>query len=92
MKNDIPEKVIVCLNDEVRGFARDAELPSRMPFEELRKGLLKLLRSKEPAYYAGCERLEISYEGVQVGDRQTLASIGAWEGSRLALYASQGNK
>lgn len=89
MKNQIPEKVIVCLTDEEKKFSCDAELPTSMRVKDLRLGLFRLLSECEPNYYARCKGLRLSLNGEPLPDNQTLASVGAWDGTRLSIHAIQ---
>lgn len=89
MKKEIPQTVIVALEDQENGFSCDAELPSDMPAGELRTGLLRLLRSCEPRYYAGCDYLALNFNGLTIEEGQTLASVGAWEGSHLRILTAK---
>ena len=81
----IPEKVIVCLQDSVRNYRTDAELPSQMLIPDLRKGILALLKEYEPGKYAACTEISLSFNGSSLRDSQTLASQGIWDGSVLEI-------
>ena len=88
MKAEIPETVLVCLIDERKNYKVDAELPSQMPGSELKTGLLRLLKKNEERLYLNSDSLIIRYNGSVLGDQETLASVGAWDGSELYLDSS----
>ena len=81
----IPERVLVSLQDRESGFQSDAELPSHMPASKLSVGLLRLLQSHEPGRYSGCTKLDIWIGDRKLSNDQTLASVGAWDGTVLAI-------
>lgn len=83
--NRIPEKVIVSLQDRGRSFSCDAELPSSMHGAALKQGLLRLLKEKLPSKYAGCTTLSIVVNNKELGNRETLADVAAWDGTILVL-------
>lgn len=80
-----PEKVIVALLDRENGFQSDAELPCHMLVSDLSVGLLRLLQAKEPGRYAGCTRIDLWIGDRKLSGNQTLASVGAWDGTLLVL-------
>lgn len=81
----IPEKVIVELILADLDFRRDAELPTQMPIEDIREGLLTLLREREPKKFSKIKGITIAFRGKQLPDDTTLAAVGAWDGSTLEL-------
>ena len=66
-------------------FRRDAELPTQMPIEDVREGLLRLLREREPKKFSKIKGITIAFRGKQLPDDTTLAAVGAWDGSKLEL-------
>lgn len=82
----IPEKAIVTVQAPEWGYAADVELPVNMPLHQLRIGLLRLLREKAPRLFSRAAEICLLYNGKTLDDdRQTLASLGIWEGSILTL-------
>lgn len=81
----IPEKVIVELQLPDMDYQRDALLPSQMPISEIKVGLLRLLREREPKRFSKLGGISLSYCGKQLYDDATLASLGIWDGSILIL-------
>lgn len=82
---EVPEKVYVELHVDDLYFRCDAELPTHMQLKDLKKGLLTLLREKEQRRFSSVREISVSYRGSPIPDTKTLADIGAWDGSILAL-------
>ena len=90
MREDYPPKVIISLKDTTLDYSSDVELPSEMPIKDLSTGLIRLLRTYEPRKYAGCTSVDLWFGDEKLKDEQTLASIGAWDGSELTLRVTTG--
>lgn len=95
MKADIPESVIVKLIDsEMPDSSFDFELPTKMPAKDLAKGILRLLKVygsaeewNNESRYANKVSLSLFYDEVKLQNSQTLASVGAWDGSTIRFKA-----
>lgn len=81
----IPEKVIVDLVLFDMDFQRDAEIPTQMLIGDVRKGLLVLLREREPKKFSKVTDIALSFRGNKLADETTLAEVGAWDGSTIEL-------
>lgn len=81
----VPKSVIISLRDPASGFASDAELPTGMPAGDLSRGLAALLRSLEPKYFAGTDKLSLSFNSITLSGHETLASVHAWDGSEILI-------
>ena len=65
----------------------DMELPVNVPIKELAPKLLKALKSIEHRLFMSVENIKIRYdkENRYLSDIETLASVGAWDGSVIIV-------
>lgn len=87
MREKHPEKVLLCLRDREHDYKTDVELGADMFVSELKTGLLRLLKRWESACYGSCTSLTLYYNGRQLKDNETPASLGIWDGSELQFHA-----
>ena len=78
-----PENVMVTLIVRPGDKALDMELPAFMPCAELSDKLLETLRVMNPAGYGSVMKLSLQHGGKGLGQEDTLASRGIWDGGKL---------
>ena len=81
----IPDKVLLCITDNINGLQFDIELPSQMPACDLSEGVLRLLQDYAPTRYARYTTVELWTANKKLLANQTLASEKIWDGSELFL-------
>lgn len=77
------ENVIVTLRLHPREVSLDMELPAFLPMEELTGKVLETLWNTNIMRYDDGDTLQISADGRKLGNADTLASQGIWDGSVL---------
>ena len=73
------ENVIVTL--WISGKSVDMELPTFLPIQELRVKVRDTMRALSPGKYDSAQSVTLKYKSVTLGDEETLASCGVWDGS-----------
>ncbi len=77
------ESVLVTVMLADTGEELDMELPAFLPAGELSRRLLETLRGYRPGRYEGAEGLSLVWRGRRLGEDDSLASVGIWDGSRI---------
>ncbi len=68
----------------------DLELPAFLAVGELKRRITQLLRYYRPERYGGLEEISIRWGTRTLGDQETLAAAGIWDGSRIRILQSGG--
>ena len=84
------DRVIVTLQIENSRTQVDLELPANVPAGQLLPHLLGYLRTQAPGVVRGFDGGELLYRGTALGERDTLAAHGIWDGSILVLRGHTG--
>ena len=79
----MPEYFIVTVRDADRRFEVDLEIPSRLPFSAFKDKLLEILKIMGGRAFQGWNNYRILFKNYAMQDSDTLASLGAFDGSRL---------
>jgi uncharacterized ubiquitin-like protein YukD len=80
----MPEYFIVTVMT-AGGFEADLEIPALIPFGEFKAKLLEILKILEHREFNGWSDYNIQYKNRALAADETLASIGAFDGSRLVV-------
>ena len=80
----MPERFIVTVTDGKR-FEVDLAIPSRQPIGELRAKLLEILQSLDVYVFQGWQGVALSFDGYTILEKDTLADVGAFDGSRIIV-------
>lgn len=84
MKQDYPENVIVTIRTKKPKREMDVRLPSDGMFQNWIQELISILNKYYEAQLDPC-RVSVFYNGRKLQPTDTLASLGAWDGSILQL-------
>jgi hypothetical protein len=76
---------IVTVANEIGSFEADLEIPSQIPFGQWKDKVLAITRMLDGSQFQGWSGCAMSFNGRPISDDETLAQIGAFEGSRLIL-------
>jgi hypothetical protein len=80
-ENPIPDKFIVTV---VSGdFEADLEIPSQIAFGKIKGKLVEILEMLDEKKFPAGREFSLRYKGRILADDETLASAGAFDGSRL---------
>ena len=81
----MPETFIVTINDSEGYFETDLEIPSQLTFSDFKTKLLEILKIMDSRAFAGFRDYKLLYKNRALFAGDTLASIGAFDGSRLVV-------
>jgi uncharacterized ubiquitin-like protein YukD len=81
----MPDAFIVTVNDASGRFETDLEIPSRLPFSAFKAKLLEILKIMDNRIFYNWNDYRLSYKSRAIGGSDTLASLGAFDGSRLTV-------
>jgi uncharacterized ubiquitin-like protein YukD len=81
----MPENFIVTVESASGGFEIDLEIPSMIPFSAFREKLLEILKVLDSYEFGSWNDYRLSYKNRALSADETLASAGAFDGSRLAV-------
>jgi len=84
MEQNYPENVIVTVRMKIQNLEADVRLPADSVFENWLPELTSVL-NKHRRTYLDPHTLTVSYNGRKLQSNDTLASLGAWDGSVLWL-------
>ncbi|MDR1299497.1 MAG: EsaB/YukD family protein [Oscillospiraceae bacterium] len=79
----MPEYFIVTVSDG--GFETDLEIPSGLPFSEFKGKLLEIMKILGAAGARSWGDHRLTFNGRPLRDSDTLASVGAFDGSLLII-------
>ena len=79
----MPEAFIVTISDAAGRFETDLEIPSHLTFSEFKAKLLEILKIMDGRVFGGFRDYKLVYKSRALSGSDTLASIGAFDGSRL---------
>ena len=77
----MPERFIVTI--VCGSFETDLEIPARLPFGEWRQKLLEILKLTDARQFIGWQGLALSFNGRALLESDSLAQVGAFDGSVL---------
>ncbi|MCL2461981.1 MAG: EsaB/YukD family protein [Defluviitaleaceae bacterium] len=81
----MPEYFIVTITNVGARFETDLEIPSRLPLRAFKGKLLEILKIMDGQTFGGWDDYRISFNNRVLYGSDTLASLGAFDGSRLAV-------
>ena len=79
----MPEAFIVTITDSAGRFETDLEIPSLLTFSEFKAKLLEILKIMDGRVFGGYRDYRLVHKNRPLSAGDTLASIGAFDGSRL---------
>ena len=79
----MPEYFIVTITDTDKRFETDLEIPSRLPFAEYKAKLLEILKIMDGYTFHAWHDYRLLFKNRALSGGDTLASAGAFDGSRL---------
>jgi hypothetical protein len=82
-ENPIPDKFIVTVVAE--DFEADLEIPSQVAFEKIKDKLLKILKMLDGKKFQDWQTCSLCYRGRILADNETLAGVGAFDGTCLTV-------
>lgn len=80
----MPEYFIVTVADADGRFETDLEIPSRLPFRLFKGKLLEILKMMGGRSFQSWSDYRLRFKNYTLKDDDTLASVGAFDGSRLS--------
>lgn len=80
------DSVLVTLIIKNSGIETDLSCPSNKPVKLLSEEILHLLREQYGSKMISVHSLNLEFNGRELSDHQTLASVGAWDGSYIFAY------
>ncbi|GHS95056.1 hypothetical protein AGMMS50276_09320 [Synergistales bacterium] len=80
----------VASHSDVSIFEVDLEIPSHLPFSELKNKMLEILRILDNDKFSGCRDYRLEFKERAIANDETMARIGAFDGSVLRLYPIMG--
>ena len=81
----MPESFIVTIANDSGSFQIDLEIPSGLVFAEMKEKLLEILRNVGEQDFFGWQDCALRYKNHILSGDETLADVGAFDGSRLAV-------
>jgi hypothetical protein len=81
----MPDTSIVTIASASGGFEVDLEIPANLSFADFKKQLLGILKILDVHGYQGEEDYCLLYKNKVLAENETLASVGAFDGSRLVV-------
>ena len=85
----MPEAFIVTVTDSAGRFETDLEIPSTLVFSSFKSKLLEILRMMDGGVFGGLRDYSLLYNNHALLANDSLASIGAFDGSRLVVVNNQ---
>jgi hypothetical protein len=79
----MPDSFIVNITNARGSFEADMEIPSFMTFSELKDKLLEILKILDEDEFRSWQDFRLYYRNRAIGDDESLARAGAFDGSRL---------
>ena len=80
---EIPENFIVTIANPSGSFETDLEIPSGLPFDEMKGKLLEILKILDEREFHGWQDYALQYKNRVLTGDETFADAGAFDGSRL---------
>lgn len=81
----MPDAFIVTITDTAGHFEIDIEIPARLPVHAFKAKLLEILVTADMHLFGGWQAYDLRFDGRMLGENDTLARVGAFDGSRLAV-------
>ena len=81
--NEMPESFIVTVINASGSFEADLEIPSRLPFAEMKGKLLEILKILDKQEFYDWQDCALQYKNRVLAEDETIADVGAFDGSRL---------
>lgn len=81
----MPDRCIVTVRTQNGAFEIDLDMPSGVPFGELRGDLLGILKSLCEAEFAHWADCNLQHRSRVFGEKDTLMGVGAFDGSILTV-------
>jgi len=79
----MPERFIITV--ACGAFETDLEIPARLPFGEWRQKLLEIIKLADARQFMSWQGLALSFNGRALLESDSLASVGAFDGSTLTV-------
>lgn len=80
------DSVLVTLEIKSIGVETDLSCPANKPVRFLREEILNVLREQYGSKMNPVQSISIEFNGRELTGDQTLASVGAWDGSYIFAY------
>ncbi|MDR1048207.1 MAG: EsaB/YukD family protein [Synergistaceae bacterium] len=84
-ESKLPEAFIVTITNVAGSFAVDLEIPSELPFAEFKEKLLGILKILGESELRSGHDYRLFYKNRVLAGDETLARVGAFDGSRLVV-------
>jgi hypothetical protein len=81
----MPDTSIVTIANVSGSFEVDLEIPVNLPFADFKEQLLGILKILDAHGYQGEEDCCLLFKNNLLAEKETLASVGAFDGSRLVV-------
>lgn len=81
----MPDSFIVTIRHKAENFEIDLEIPSRLSFSAFKAKLLEILKMINAKAFYGWSNYTLSFKGDRLGEQETLAQAGAFDGSVLEI-------
>jgi len=79
----MPDAFIVTVTDSSGRFKTDLEIPSRLPFASFKGKLLEIMKIMDNNVFYNWSDYRLRFKNRVLSGGDTLASVGAFDGSRL---------
>ena len=81
----MPEAFIVTVADSAGRFEADLEIPATLTFSSFKAKLLEILKMMDGRVFGGLRDYNLLFNNHALSANDSLASIGAFDGSRLVV-------
>ena len=81
----MPETFIVTIADTKGRFEIDLEIPSVLPFSSFKPKLLEILKTIDGQIFGGWKDYKLIFNRRPFKDNDTMANLGAFDGSKLTV-------